>query len=148
MSGEFVQVNLIASADADGGCVVLVRLWLIHNDHIKSGISLMKGVSQLGRVVMTRLRPPFNTPLEGKDALLCVAFDGVILGIKPSSGSHGSSLFLGGCEDMIIIIIGDNSDARTIIGSYSPSSLFLVGGLALYIEENRKIYTNRQTGKE
>ncbi len=145
MSGEFVQINSIASANADVGCVTLDRVGLIHNDHIKSGISLTKGVSQLGRVVMTRGRPPDNSAIEDKDALLCVAFDGLCLWIKPGSGSHDSSLLFGECRDVMIIIGGD-SDARTIVGGYSPSSLFLVGGLVynIYIEENRKICTHRQ----
>ncbi len=45
VGGEFVQINSVAAADADVGRMTLDRVRLFQNHHIKSGISLMKGVS-------------------------------------------------------------------------------------------------------
>lgn len=131
MSGEFVQKNSAAGADADVGCVTLDCFGLFHNDQIKSGISLMKGISQLGRIIMTRARPPDITAIEGKDALLCVTFDGVSLRVKPGSGRHDSGLLFGecACKDVMMIIIG----------GCCPSSLFLEGDLVYNIYISRRI---------
>lgn len=89
MRGEFVQVNSVARADADGGDVALDRLGLVHDQNVESRIGLVKRVSQAGRVVVARVRPPFYLALESEDALLGVAFDGVFLRLDPDSGgSH------------------------------------------------------------
>ena len=146
MGGEFVQVDGVAAADADVGYVALDGLGLVHQDDVEAGIGLVQGRFQLDRVVVAPRGPPDDPPLEGQDALLRVAFDGVVLRIKPDSGgSHGSSVLLGGRGYMMMMIFGSDSDSKTMSCGCRPSSRFLVGGMSydLYIQETRRICFNK-----
>ena len=86
MGVKFIKIKSLATTNANPGGVAFDRVRLVHNDHVESGVSFTKGVSQLDSVVVTSHRTPDDRAIEEKDALLCVSFDGVWFRVKPSSG--------------------------------------------------------------